>query len=100
MKMTDRIGPNRSGINHQGRRYSPKELVRKGLPSFSGGYVPLSNAELAELVVVFRATYGRNPTKYHHSGLGGSGREQLVPIGPGDSVWIKLECNGTEDYLE
>ncbi len=100
MKMTDRIGPNRSGINHQGRRYSPKELVRKGLPSFSGGYVPLSNAELAEMILEFRAKFGRDPTTYYHSGLGKSGQQQLVPLPDGSRMWIRLKCNGTEDYLE
>ena len=100
MKMTERIGPNRSGVNHQGRRYTPKELVRRGLPSFSGGYVPLSNAELVELAMEFRAKHGRNPTTYHHSGLGKSGQQQMLSLPDGSVLWLRLECDGNEDYLE
>jgi hypothetical protein len=100
MKMTDRIGPNRSGMNHRGHRYTPKPLVRRGIDGPSGGYLPISQDTLREMVKDFRAKVGRDPTTYHHSGLGRSGEQMLLRIGDGDSIWIKTVCNGKEDYLE
>lgn len=100
MKMTEKIGPYRSGINHQGRRYTPKELVRRGLPSFSGGYVPLSNAEIVEMVQEYRERNGCDPSTLHHSGIGTGGRQQLVQMPDGPSLWLKLEIDPEGCWLE
>ncbi len=100
MKMTERIGPNLSGINHQGRRYTPKELVRKGLPSFNSGNVPLTNADIANMVQEFRADKGCEPTILHHSGLGTAGKSQLVQMPDGRNIWLRLEIDAQGNWLE
>lgn len=99
MKMTERIGPHRSGRNHRGHRYTPKPVIYRGMPSFSGGNVPLSQAEIAEMVQAFRRKYSRDPIVLHHEGLGTAGTELLVPIPGQASVWLKLQA-GTETFLE
>jgi hypothetical protein len=100
MKMTERIGPNLSGINHQGRRYTPKELVRKGLPSFHGGYLPLSHEEIAEMVKGFRAETGRDPVTLHHAGMMNSGQSICVLMLPGPAVWLKQQGGCDGNWLE
>ncbi len=100
MKMTERIGPNLSGKNHRGHRYSPKELVRKGLPSFNSGTVPLSNSEIASMVHEFRMEQGCEPTILHHRGLGTAGKSQLVLMPDGKNIWLKLEIDANGDWLE
>ncbi len=100
MKMTERIGPNYSGINHQGRRYSPKELVRKGLPSFSGGCLGVSQSDLRSMVLEFREANGCDPSTLYHAGLMGSSQQVCVLI-PGESaIWLKQESGKDGNWLE
>ncbi|MEO7778524.1 MAG: hypothetical protein ABIY63_13410 [Fibrobacteria bacterium] len=100
MKMTERIGPHYSGINHQGRRYSPKELVRKGLPSFSGGMLGVSQAELVEMVKAFRAANGCDPSKLFHTGMMGSAQQVCVLVPGETAVWLRQESGREENWLE
>lgn len=98
--MTEKVGPHYSGINHQGRRYSPKELVRKGLPSFSGGNLGVSQSDLREMVQEFQARNGCDPTTLFHSGLMGSSQQLCVLIPDKPAVWLRQESGKDGNWLE
>jgi hypothetical protein len=100
MKMTSRIGPNLSGINHQGRRYTPKELVKRGLPSFSGGYIGADQAELRRMIEAFQAETGRDPKILYHSGIMNGGQEICVLMLPNPAVWLKQQGGKDGNWLE
>lgn len=98
--MTERIGPNLSGVNHRGHRYSPKELVRKGLPSFSGGCLGISMADLAQMVKEFRAEHACEPSTLFHSGLMGSSQQVCVLVPGQAAAWLKQRSGQDENWLE
>lgn len=100
MRTTTRIGPNLSGVNHRGHRYSPKELVRKGLTSFHGGYVGADQAELRRMIEAFRAETGRDPTTLHHTGRMNGGQVICVLMLPGPAVWLKQQGGCDGNWLE